>query len=99
MNRECKKWLLASTAGTGLLVAAMGAAQWVLPDDPGQLSRYALIKLVGVITGVITLSGGMLFIDYITPDDWMDLIGKNETASSLVMCAVILALSAIVCWS
>lgn len=92
-------WLVASSLGAAALAFIILTADVVLPDDPDLLVRYLLVRFAAAITGFIALSGGMLFIDFITPDDWMAKIGKNEIASALVMSAVVLVLGAILCWS
>ena len=99
MFTEFKQWaivsIFASMAVAGLLVCS----NWITPHDPLSLLRYVIIRLTAVLIGMITLSGGMLFVDFITPDDWMAGIGKDPTSSAIVMSAVVLVIGAILCWT
>ena len=99
MSQQIKHWLMASSIGCMAIAAIMWTAYWMIIDDPCSLLRYMAIRLTGAITGLITLSGGMLFIDFITPDNWMENIGKNEMASAILMSSVVLVIGAILCWS
>ncbi len=99
MLREIKQWIIASTAGVLGIAALLFVSPWVLPDDPAALLRYVIIRVIAVLIGMIALTGGMLFVDFITPDDWMDGIGKDHTASAILMSAVVLVIGAILCWT
>jgi hypothetical protein len=99
MSREIRQWLIASTIGGLGVVGLLLSSPLVLPDDPTALLRYVIIRVIAVLIGLIALSGGMLFVDFITPDDWMDGIGKDHTASAILMSAVVLVIGAILCWT
>jgi drug/metabolite transporter (DMT)-like permease len=99
MFGEFKKWAVASVLASTAVAGLLGCSHWAMPQDPTGLIRYVVIRLTAVLIGMITLSGGMLFIDFITPDDWMDGIGKDPTSSAIVMSAVILTIGAILCWT
>jgi hypothetical protein len=87
------------TLGAAGIAALVLAGAYVFPDDPGTLLRYAVLRLTGALIGILTLSAGMLFVDYITPHNWMENIAHNETACAIVIAAVVLVLGAILCWS
>jgi hypothetical protein len=99
MLREFKQWLIASTAGCAAIIGLLWSSPWIIPDDPNALARYMLIRVTAVLIGLISLSGGMLFVNFITPDDWMDGIGKDQMASAVLMSAVVLVIGAILCWT
>jgi hypothetical protein len=99
MAREIRQWLIASTFGGLGVVGLLLGSTLVLPDDPTALLRYVIIRVIAVLIGLIALSGGMLFVDFITPDDWMDGIGKDHVASAILMSAVVLVIGAILCWT
>ncbi len=99
MLREFKQWLIASAVGCTGIATLLGFSPWIIPEDPNALARYALIRVTAVLIGLISLSGGMLFVNFITPDDWMDGIGKNQMASAILMSAVVLVIGAILCWT
>jgi hypothetical protein len=99
MFREFRQWLIASTVGCTGVASLLWCSPWIIPDDPNVLARYVLIRVTAVLIGLISLSGGMLFVNFITPDDWMDGIGKNQMASAILMSAVVLVIGAILCWT
>jgi hypothetical protein len=99
MSREIRQWLIASTVGGLGVVGLLLSSPLVLPGDPTALLRYVIIRVIAVLIGLTALSGGMLFVDFITPDDWMDGIGKDHTASAILMSAVVLVIGAILCWT
>jgi hypothetical protein len=99
MSGEFKQWLIASAIGCVGIFGLLWCSSWIIPDDPSALLRYVFIRLTAVLIGLISLSGGMLFVNFITPDDWMDGIGKNQMASAILMSAVVLVIGAILCWT
>jgi hypothetical protein len=99
MSKEMKQWLIASTIGGVGVVGLLLSSPLVMPDDPTALLRYVVIRAIAVLIGLVALSGGMLFVDFITPDDWMDGIGKDHMASAILMSAVVLVIGAILCWT
>ena len=99
MFREFKHWAIASVLAVASVTSLLACSEWVMPHDPLALLRYVVIRLTAVLIGLITLSGGMLFVNFITPDDWMDGIGKDPTSSAILMSAVVLVIGAILCWT
>ncbi len=99
MSSEMRQWLIASTVGGLGVLGLLMASPLVLPYDPTALLRYVVIRVIAVLIGLIALTGGMLFVDFITPDDWMDGLGKDHTASAILMSAVVLVIGAILCWT
>lgn len=99
MFKELRHWLIASSIGCTSISGLLWVSQWIMADDPYALVRYVLIRVTAVLIGLIALSGGMLFVNFITPDDWMEGIGKNHLASAILMSAVVLVLGAILCWT
>ncbi|AFM25975.1 DUF350 domain-containing protein [Desulfomonile tiedjei] len=99
MPNEFKQWAIASVLSALAVSGLLWSGAWVMPEDPSGLLRYTLIRLTAVLIGMITLTGGMLFVDFITPDDWMEGIGKDPTSSAILMSAVVLVIGAILCWT
>jgi hypothetical protein len=99
MFREFKHWVIASVMASTAVAALLACSNWIMPHDPLALLRYVVIRLTAVLIGMITLSGGMIFVDFMTPDDWMAGIGKDPTSSAIVMSAVVLVIGAILCWT
>lgn len=99
MFREFRQWLIASAIGCTGIASLLWFSPRIIPDDPDALFRYVLIRVTAVLIGMVSLSGGMLFVNFITPDDWMEGIGKNQMASAILMSAVVLVIGAILCWT
>jgi hypothetical protein len=99
MPNEFKQWGIASGLSALAVSGLLWSGTWIMPEDPSGLLRYTLIRLTAVLIGMITLTGGMLFVDFITPDDWMEGIGKDPTSSAILMSAVVLVIGAILCWT
>jgi hypothetical protein len=71
----------------------------VNPEDPYILLRYLLLRLTAIAIAAPALTGLMLFVDFVTPNDWMKEIGDDAKACSFVMSAVILVIGAVLCWT
>jgi hypothetical protein len=99
MFREFRQWFIASTLGCAGIAGLLWFSPGIIPGDPNALARYVLIRVTAVLIGMISLSGGMLFVNFITPDDWMEGIGKDQMASAILMSAVVLVIGAILCWT
>jgi hypothetical protein len=99
MPNEFKHWAIASVLSAFAVSGLLWSGTWIMPEDPSGLLRYTVIRLTAVLMGMITLTGGMLFVDFITPDNWMEGIGKDPTSSAILMSAVVLVIGAILCWT
>ncbi len=67
--------------------------------DPYNLLRYLVLRLTAIAIAAPALTGLMIFVDFVTPGDWMKAIGDDPKACSLVMSAVILVIGAVLCWT
>jgi hypothetical protein len=103
MKEEFFKWSLLTGLFVGALCSIAALSLYLGPlisvDDPYCLIRYLLLRLAAICVAAPALIGLMLFVDFITPSDWMKVIGDDPKASSYVMSAVILVIGAILCWT
>jgi hypothetical protein len=87
--------------------AALGLLMWlslnwppvVNAGDPYTLLRYFMLRVTAIAIAAPALTGLMVFVDFVTPGDWMKAIGDDAKACSLVMSAVILVIGAVLCWT
>jgi hypothetical protein len=103
MKKEFFRWAILTAfsvlvLGSGLILSLYGAVI-MSEDDPYSLLRYALLRFTAIAIAAPALTGLMLFVDFITPGDWMKAIGNDSKASAYVMSAVILVIGAILCWT
>jgi hypothetical protein len=103
MKTEFFKWGILAACSTVILSLLVLLSVLYAPvatdDDPYLLVRYILLRLTGISIALPALTGLMLFVDFITPDDWMKAIGDDPKACSYVMSAVILVIGAVLCWT
>lgn len=103
MTRAFLHWsLVALLSGLVLVFVIELSLVWsplVNPDDPYTLLRYLLLRLTAITIAAPALTGLMLFVDFVTPGDWMKAIGDDAKACSFVMSAVILVIGAVLCWT
>ena len=103
MKQAFSRWSLLTTwcaASLGLIVGSSIA--WLPiadPQDPFTLVRYVCLRLAAIAIAAPALTGLMLFVDFVTPGDWMKAIGDDAKACSFVMSAVILVIGAVLCWT
>ena len=96
-------WIVLAASSALILGALMGLSLTWDPfangDDPYSLLRYLMLRLTAISIAAPALTGLMVFVDFVTPGDWMKAIGDDPKACSLVMSAVILAIGAVLCWT
>jgi hypothetical protein len=68
-------------------------------NDPYSLFRYLLLRIMAIAIAAPALTGLMIFVDFVTPGDWMKAIGDDAKACSYIMSAVILVIGAVLCWT
>ena len=103
MKREFFKWSMLTALFLTVLCCIVALSLYLAPvigaHDPYCLIRYLLLRLTAICVAAPALIGLMLFVDFITPSDSMQVIGDDPKASSYVMSAVILVIGAILCWT
>jgi hypothetical protein len=103
MTRSLYHWsLLALLCALALVSIVWLSLVWspvVNPDDPYILLRYLMLRLTAIAIAAPALTGLMIFVDFVTPNDWMKAIGDDAKACSIVMSAVILVIGAVLCWT
>jgi hypothetical protein len=97
------RWtVLAAGCGAALGLIVGSSIDWLPvadPQDPYMLVRYVALRLTAIAIAAPALTGLMLFVDFVTPGDWMKAIGDDAKACSFVMSAVILVIGAVLCWT
>jgi hypothetical protein len=103
MREEFFKWCVVAALSFVTLFIIVGThfywAGALGGHDPYSLLRYVLLRFAAITIAAPALIGLMLIVDWITPSDWMKVIGNDPKASSYVMSAVILVIGAILCWT
>lgn len=76
-------------AGAWLMALGMTALVWVLAltignsievQDPTLYTRLLINRAAGTSLGLIILTGGLLFADYVLPGRWLDKIAEEPLA-------------------
>ena len=103
MKKEFFRWAVLTAfsifaLGFALILSVYGA-DLIGEEDPYSLLRYVLLRFTAIAIAAPALTGLMLFVDLITPGDWMKAIGNDSKASAYIMSAVILVIGAILCWT
>lgn len=94
MSYELKHWGIgAGVAGVIIALVLLASPYVVYEDDPYQMVRYAIQHIIIVLLALITLSGVILFLDWITDYDLLDKIGENPMATSFFVVGVVLCIT------
>jgi hypothetical protein len=83
-----------------ILMLILGAAYlyWQITGRYEDIASYLLIRFMGICLGVMCLTGAIIFIDAITPGDWLGNIEHSALGPEIVTAALILALALIIIW-
>jgi len=83
-----------------ILILILGAAYlyWQVTGRYDDIASYLLIRFMGICLGVMCLTGAVIFIDAITPGDWLGSIEHSAFGPEIVTAALILALALIIIW-
>lgn len=99
LQRSIFKYFLAILPGLLFIGISLYLSPQYLPEnDPNALYRRVVLS-VPAILGILIMGGGMLFVDLITPRDYLDKIEENPIACAIIMAAVCIGVSLIICYS
>ena len=91
---EIKHWLLGSGVAGIVIFMLLVASQYVVyEDDPYQLVRYTIQHIIVVLLSLVTLSGVILFLEWITDYDLLNKIGEDSKATALFTASVIFCIT------
>lgn len=103
MKTEFLHWSIVTAGCTlvlGLIIGlSLSSSSFPIGSDPYSLLRYLLLRIAAIAIAAPALTGLMIFVDFVTPGDWMRAIGDDAKACSYIMSAVILVIGAVLCWT
>ena len=91
MTNELAKWVIA-TACAAIAVVLMCLTFGKVSPFPMDLAKNVYYKLTGILIVLVAIHGGMLWLDWGTPGEWLEGIAENDQ-KALVMAAVVVALA------
>lgn len=103
MSNELLKSILWYTCASFIGFLVLGILTYFSPhflpkDDPSALYRK-LILSVPAILGIMLMGGALVFIDIVTPKHYMEKINEDPTACAILMAAVCIGVSLIICYA
>jgi hypothetical protein len=81
-----------------MLILGAAYLYWQVTGRYEDIASYLLIRFMGICLGVMCLTGAIIFIDAITPGDWLGNIEHSALGPEIVTAALILALALIIIW-
>jgi len=81
-----------------MLILGAAYLYWQVTGRYEDIASYLLIRFMGICLGVMCLTGAIIFIDAITPGDWLGGIEHSALGPEIVTAALILALALIIIW-
>lgn len=63
------------------------------PADPTALGESIVLRLPLMAAGLVFITGGIILINLVTPNDWFEKIYESPVAIAVVLAAFILALA------
>jgi len=82
---------------TAFIVAVMLVMTPDYPDvaDPHAVFRTLCTRLIYALTGIVMMTGCILYFDWITPHDWMHKLEEHPLACAIVLAIVLYVVGSI----
>ena len=97
---EIKEWLYASAIGLGVIaILTLLSLPFAMDNDPYQSIRYLLVTPAKAIMAVIIVTGGILFIDFCTPGDFLYEASQGNLACAILSGCIVIGLCLLLGWS
>lgn len=87
--QEVRDYIIGSSIGAGIVLALLIAGALILPGDRLQMLRHVVMGSVIAITAIILLVGALLFVDHVTPGDFLGETVRGNTACAILSAAII----------
>ena len=81
-----------------LVIILMAISPLICPEDPFQIIRATIGKILGMICAVILIPGGLVVLDWQWKGSVKERIDEGNLAMALVIGAYILAISYLASW-
>jgi hypothetical protein len=99
MRPLIRAWTIGSSFSAVVVAALLLVSPFVMPpSDPLGLYRYFVNRVAAAVWGIVAVTGGVLFFDYVTPGNWLEKIEEGNTACAIVTVGVIAALGLVLCY-
>lgn len=94
-----RAWMIGSSVCVLVIAALLLVSPWVMPaSDPWGLYRYLVNRVAAAAWGIVAVTGGALFFDYVTPGNWLQEIEGGNAACAIVTVGVIVTLGLVLCY-
>jgi len=94
-----RRWVASSIGAIIIISLCLYISPYFFPDDRLILWRFIIVRLVGVCIGIVAVVGALLFIDSVTPGNWLDKVEKSPYGAVVILAAAILALALIIVYA
>jgi len=98
LYHDVKRWAGSSLLGALVILACLTISPAVLGDDPLMLWRYIILRTTAFAFGVIALVGGLLFVDSVTPGDWLEKVENTAYGPVILLSVVTIAIAIIIAY-
>jgi hypothetical protein len=87
MKGEIKRWLISSFIGSAVMLGLLFLSPYVLPEeDPLGMVRGVVGRSITAVFSLVILTGGLLFLDRVTPKDYLAKIEDDALACAVLAC-------------
>jgi hypothetical protein len=99
-NSSFIRWFIALSIGYKIVLHLLQIAPDYMPEGEAYgVYRYVILRIVAATIGLLVLSGGTRFVDWITPGDWCDEITKGNMAATAAIVGTLYCLTLIICYA
>jgi len=94
-----RSWMIGSSLCAVIVGLLLLLSPFVMPaSDPWGLYRYFVNRVAAAAWGIVAVTGGVLFFDYVTPGNWLEKIEEGNTACAIVIVGVVITLGLVLCY-
>lgn len=99
MTKELAGWIVADVLGLFVVGFCLWAYPQVDKETPNALLMALLLRVPIMVVGIAALIGSLMFLDFVTHEDWFELIAKNPLGCAYVATGLMLATALLVAFN
>jgi hypothetical protein len=93
--KDAIRWVTYAFPGIVMVTVICALSPWFMPkEDPLSLVRNLAILVCFLTVGIIGTTGCLIYVDRITPGDWLEKVEHAPYGPTIILVALLLAICA-----
>jgi uncharacterized membrane protein YjfL (UPF0719 family) len=96
---EIVAWLIGALVGAVIIGVMLTISFWLYPGDELKLVRFFVSYIPTVVFGVLVMAASLVFIDFISPINFLTGIEDGNLACAVLGGCIVLGVALLLCFT